>query len=51
MPRAPKKNPKPAHRPQKEIKWDIVDELLEAGCSGVEIASYLVCTQILYTKE
>jgi hypothetical protein len=26
-------------RPIKEIDWDVVDELLEAGCSGVEIAA------------
>ena len=27
-------------RPEKTIDWDLVDELLEAGCSGQEIAPY-----------
>jgi hypothetical protein len=26
-------------RPKKEIDWDLVDELLEAGCMGTEIAA------------
>ena len=25
-------------RPLKEINWDVVDKLIEAGCSGIEIA-------------
>jgi AraC-like DNA-binding protein len=25
-------------RPQKEINWEIVEKLIESGCSGVEIA-------------
>lgn len=27
-------------RPEKAIDWDLVDELLEAGCSGTEIAPH-----------
>jgi len=26
-------------RPLKEINWDVVDKLIEAGCNGLEIAS------------
>ncbi|HEY1646089.1 MAG TPA: hypothetical protein VGF75_07065 [Candidatus Saccharimonadales bacterium] len=41
MPRAPRKGPKkPAHRPLKPIDWDFVDERLEAGCLGTEIAPH-----------
>lgn len=32
------KNPLPTGRPEKEIDWKRVDELLEAGAEGVEIA-------------
>lgn len=31
---------KPAHRPEKKIDWERVDELLEAGCLGTEIAPH-----------
>lgn len=31
---------KPITRPQKPIDWELVDELLEAGCLGTEIAPY-----------
>jgi len=27
-------------RPLKEINWDVVDNLIEAGCNGIEIAGY-----------
>ena len=40
MPRKKKENPKPAHRPQKEIDWELVDRLLIAGCLGTEIAPH-----------
>ena len=40
MPRPKKANPKPAHRPQKPIDWERVDELLMAGCLGTEIAPH-----------
>lgn len=37
----PKRGPaKAANRPQKEIDWNLVDKLLEAGCIGTEIAPY-----------
>ncbi len=32
---------KKAGRPKTEINWDMVDDLLEAGCSGVQIAGFL----------
>jgi len=41
MPRPKKKNPKPAHRPQKEIDWNLVDEMLEAHCTGTQVAAVL----------
>jgi len=41
MPRRKKENPKPVGNPQKEIDWKIVDNLLIAGCTGVEIAERL----------
>ncbi len=28
-------------QPKKEIDWNIVDQLLEAGCSGVQIAGFI----------
>jgi hypothetical protein len=37
MPRA-KRDPKPIGRPQKIIDWDLVDLMLEAHCTGTEIA-------------
>ncbi len=40
MPRKKKENPKPAHRPQKPIDWELVDRLLIAGCMGTEIAPH-----------
>lgn len=40
MPRKKKENPKPAHRPQKPIDWEVVDRLLIAGCLGTEIAPH-----------
>lgn len=40
MPRKKKENPKPAHRPQKQIDWELVDRLLVAGCLGTEIAPH-----------
>lgn len=40
MPR-PKRTPTTENgRPAKNIDWDRVDQLLEAGCLGTEIASY-----------
>lgn len=33
------KNPTGAGRPQKPIDWDMVDQLLMAGCSGTEVAA------------
>ena len=38
MPRAPKEVKRPAHRPQKPIDWNRVDELILKGCLGTEIA-------------
>jgi len=40
MAKIKKENPNPAHRPQKEIDWDLVDRLLIAGCLGTEIAPH-----------
>lgn len=39
MPRAKKTVKKPAHRPQIEINWGRVDELLMYGCPGTKIAA------------
>lgn len=37
--------------PHKIIDWAIVEELMEAGCSGVEIAAYFdVCNQTFYER-
>lgn len=38
MPRKKNPNPLPAHRPLIPIDWDYVDELIEAGANGVQIA-------------
>ncbi len=41
MPRKKEKEVRrPNHRPLKEIDWDLVDSLLEAGCEGTQIAPY-----------
>ena len=38
-------------RPQAEIKWDEVDDLLMAGCSGVEISGYFgIIPNTLYDR-
>lgn len=38
-------------RPPKEIDWDLVDELLEAGCSGPEIAPHFnIHPETLYDR-
>jgi hypothetical protein len=34
------KEPKPMGREPKPIDWDLVDKLLEAGCTGTEVAPY-----------
>jgi len=41
MPRKKKENTKSVGNPQKEIDWDKVDNLLIAGCNGVEVAERL----------
>lgn len=38
MPRRKNDKPKPAHRPIIEINWDLVDSMLRAQSTGVEIA-------------
>lgn len=40
MPRKKNPNPRPAHRPPINYDWQLIDEMLEAGCSGVQIAAY-----------
>lgn len=41
MPRAPKKVKRKPIKPKLEIKWEVVDELLEAHASGTMVASTL----------
>lgn len=41
MPRKPPLEKRPAHRPIKEIDWDVVDAYLEAQVSGAKIAAKL----------
>jgi hypothetical protein len=51
MPRPAKVIKRPAHRPQKEIDWKIVDEYLIAGCPGTKIANVLgICADTLYLR-
>lgn len=39
------------HRPQKEVDWKKVDELLIARCLGTEIAGYFgMCADTLYKR-
>jgi len=38
-------------RPLKEINWDVVDKLIEAGCNGVEIAAkFRVNSDTFYSR-
>lgn len=41
MPRAKPKQQRSVTRPLLNIDWKIVDGLLEAGCSGVQVASHI----------
>jgi len=51
MPRIPKKVKKPAHRPQIEINWQFVDELLESHCTGTQVAARLgISPDTLYDR-
>ncbi len=51
MPRIPPAIKKSAHRPLIPIDWDKVDELLEAGCPGTEIAASLgIHSHTLYDR-
>lgn len=51
MPSPPKSIKRPISRPQKEIDWRVVDEYLEAGCTGTEIAGRLgTCADTLYNR-
>jgi hypothetical protein len=52
MPRLKREGPrKPAHRPQKPINWDRVDELLRYGCPGTEIApEFDMCADTFYVR-
>ena len=51
MPRAPKEVKRPTGRPAAEIDWKIVDEHLQAGCTGTEIAGLLgVYPDTLYNR-
>ena len=43
MPRPKRENPRPNGRAKLEIDWDRVDHMLEAGCTGVNVASSIGC--------
>jgi hypothetical protein len=44
-----KKNP--PGRPAAEIDWNMVDQLLEAGCSGAQVAGFLgICCSTMYER-
>jgi hypothetical protein len=51
MPRKPKEIKKPLGRPRAEIDWKVVDDYLECGCSGAEIAARLgISGDALYNR-
>jgi hypothetical protein len=51
MPRAPKLIKRPSHRPKISIDWNYVDSLLEADCTGTEIAGNLAMhPETLYAR-
>ncbi len=38
-------------RPLKEINWDVVEKLIESGCSGIQIAGkFKIDTDTFYTR-
>lgn len=51
MPRPPKKIKRQSCRPQIPLDWSVIDKYLEAGCTGVEIASAVGChSKTLYDR-
>jgi hypothetical protein len=51
MSKAQKEVKRPTGRPRAEIDWKVVDDYLECGCTGVEIAARLgICSDPLYNR-
>jgi len=51
MSRVNKDVQRPTGRPSAEIEWKVVDELLQAGCLGTEVAAFLgVYPDTLYNR-